>query len=226
MNYWNLITGDYDILDNALLSQCRRYVNRKGWHLKTPPVGLAVSVSEAKLWSKIDNSAEDDLIESLIISATLLCEEWTNRAILRQTWIQSFDWIPGSDDFEIYPAGNQNVIEILYYNQKNISAVWDASNYFVDISSDVNPARIVLNEDGEYPNDLRYRASFQVEFEAGYSNAANVPANIKTAIKMIVQNYYEDREGVMTEKEGSDHGVFQLPLRAKEMLAPYKVYFV
>lgn len=227
-SYYNYLLEDY-YSRNQLLSQSPIVVNEKRWKLIEPPVGQAVTTAEAKLYGKIENTIEDTLVDSFIKMATFYAERYMKRAILRQKWSMFFDWIPYSDSIEITPSGYNVVLDkINYYDLNNNVFVWNSANYFFDNLDDINPARINLNYNSQYPVDMRNRASFEVLFFTGWTLPADVPEDIKTAIKIIVQNFYEDREGVMSDKEGAlyngDHGAGGLPIRAMKLLSQYRVY--
>lgn len=224
-NYWDFVTrswGEYP--NDGLLSTNRTIVNEKRWKLIEPPSGQVVTTTEAKLWSKINNTVENSLMDSLIKAATSLAERYTSRAILRQKWAMYFDNVPANNAFEIKPVGNFAIDKINSYDLNNVVSVWNSSNYIVDALDDYSPARILLNIGAVYPSALRARACFEVLFYVGWTDASQVPDDIKTAIKMIAQNLYETREGQMTDREGADHGSGGIPDMAIRLLSQYKVY--
>lgn len=224
-NYWDFATRNWgDDERSGLLSTGKTVTNQFRWKLLEPPVGQVVTTAEAKLWSKINNTVEDSLMDSLIKVATSLAERYTSRAILRQKWSMFFDFVPANNAFEIKPVGNFTLDKINSYSMANVASVWNASNYIVDALDDINPARILLNIGGVFPSDLRAKACFEALFYVGWLTSADVPDDIKTAIKMIAQNLYETREGQMTDREGADHGSGGIPTMAIKLLSQYKVY--
>jgi len=224
-NYWDYVTrswGEYP--NDGLLSTNRTVVNENRWKLLEPPVGQAVTTADAKLWSKINNTVENSLMDSLVKVATSMAERYMSRAILRQKWSMFFDFVPANNEFEIKPVGNFTIDKINSYDMNNVASVWASSNYIVDALDDINPARILLNIGGVFPSALRAKACFEVLFYVGWADANSVPDDIKTAIKMIAQNLYETREGQMNELEGADHGSGGIPDMAMRILSQYKVY--
>ena len=52
----------------------------------TPPAGEPVSLSEAKLFLRVDTDDEDDVVTRAISAARQACEQFLSAALLPQTW--------------------------------------------------------------------------------------------------------------------------------------------
>jgi uncharacterized phiE125 gp8 family phage protein len=171
---------------------------RKPYQLKliTAPVIEPISLTEAKTHARIDNDAEDALINSYIKAAREWCEGYQReRAYLTQTWEMSFDYYPWFPiEIPKYPV--QSITSIKYFIENGGSGTettWNASNYFTDLNS--IPARIVLSENGDLPkDDLVPLGGFRIRFVAGETTANNIPASIKSAMYLLVAHLYENRE--------------------------------
>ena len=72
------------------------------YEITTPPSGYPVTLAEAKLYMKIDTTAEDAIIESLIEMATDICEIYTGRWFIERSATAHVDNIRQSK-FEAAP---------------------------------------------------------------------------------------------------------------------------
>lgn len=178
-----------------------------------PPASEPVSMAEAKNYLKVeaDQVADDEMIESLIVSARRQAEELTDRAFVTQTLEMELD-LEDLDlrGIELPRPPLQSVVSVKYYDEDDQEHTWEPSSYRVDTRSE--PGRILLASGARWPSGLRSQQSVLVRYVAGYGGAANVPADIKTAIEMIVAHWYDNREAQ------------ELPPGALRTLHPYKVY--
>jgi len=195
-----------------------------------PPVNEPVTLDDIKVYARIDSSDEDALIATLISSAREAAEKHMRRALMTQTWRLTVDlpcdgWgnalpagtynLPISvlsgdlpDEFDLPYAPLQSITSVTTFNTANASAVYAASNYFADTSN----SRLVLNNTAVWPSSLRTKATVQILYVCGYGTSANVPALIKTAIKMHVQKMYDDRL------------ICEIPSMSMAIYNQYKVY--
>lgn len=154
----------------------------------TAPSEEPVSTETAKLFLRVDASAEDTLIASLIKAAREKGEELSRRAFVTQTLEMIVDgW---SADFGMWVARPrlQSVTSVTYYDEDNNSAVW--TDYVVNARSE--PGRIIFNS---LPNvTLMESGGVVVRYVAGYGAASAVPERIKNLILSLVAYWYENRE--------------------------------
>ena len=166
--------------------------------LKTAPTLIPVSVAEAKTHLRIDSSftADDTYIETLISVATLAAENYTNLAIMEQSWYLYLDDFP--DYFNLLKGTLRalTVNSITYSDENNASQTLHASNYFGD--GNIKPARIYFAPDATIPSTYDKPNAVVVDFTLGYGGASLVPAPIKQAILLTIGRYYEIRQDVVT----------------------------
>lgn len=176
--------------------------------LVTAPTVEPVSVDAVKLFARIDGNAEDALLSSLIGTARRAAENYTRRAFITQTWRLTQDGFDEADGFEhvgVMLAPNpaliggdiqlprepiKSVESIKTFDSSNVESTVDAGTYRLDAAS----GRILLNDGVAWPSNLRADGAVQIEFKAGYGDAADdVPAEIRQAILMHVGAMYENR---------------------------------
>ena len=165
-----------------------------GRTLVTAPTGNVVTTAEAKAYAKITHSAEDTLIASLVDTAEALVEAICDRQLLSATYDFTFDaWPSSGDEFEIPFAPTSSITSIKYIDENGTEQTLSASGYVV--STDVDPAQIYLAYGESWPGIRAQRNAVTVRAVVGYANAAAVPEAIKTAIKIAVTAWLENREG-------------------------------
>lgn len=178
------------------------------WKVTTEPAAEPVSLSEAKLFLRIDDSSRDEEILSAIMGARQYIEKITNRALLAQTW--RIDLAGFGAGATLFPANVRSINGVLYKGSSmsqwtneptflppNVTAInsvtyYDYQNAQQTLVADVDylasltePAQIVPVL--YWPLTYRRPDAVQISVDVGYANAGSVPEPIKTAIKFEVQ---------------------------------------
>jgi len=193
------------------------------------PTSEPVTLAEAKLHCRVDNSVEDSYIESLIAAAREWAESYTSRAFITQQYTLYMDRFP-SDAIDLVTlhyiwdgrfmylprSPVQSVDEIRYTDTSESVVTLDASRYRVDTKS--HQPRIEPAYGDTWPPPLAVSNAVEVDFTAGYGTADDVPASIKHAIKILVKTWYDPaRQAVDTVN------VSEVPMSAEALLGPYKL---
>jgi uncharacterized phiE125 gp8 family phage protein len=195
-----------------------------------------------------DTGDESGFIVDMIPAARQYVEEFCGRALMTQTWNFYFqDFIPRDRRFMTglnYPGSNvpipyggssrwaqqwplnsylelsmpptQSVGPVTYVDVNGVTQTLDPSIYLVDLVSE--PARIYLAPGKIWPPYTSQRNAICVPCVCGYASAALVPARIKLAIKMVIANFYENREPVSLVPGTQP---YEMPLNIAAILAPY-----
>ena len=164
--------------------------------VKVLPTIEPITLSEAKQHLKIDDVFTDDdtLIEALIAAARQMAENYTDSKLINTTVIEYFDKFPSFNlPINLYFPNVSAVNSITYRANSNTDPVaLDSSKYRLDAAS--KPCRVGLINNS-YPTALNEVNAIAIEYVAGYGeSAADVPALLKAAIKIIVADLYENRE--------------------------------
>lgn len=177
------------------------------------PAAEPVTVAEAKLHCRVDETADDALIGTLITAARLYCESFTRRAFVTQTWVAYMDAFPTQQDFIYLPKPPlASVTGITYYDTAGTLQTWAASNYIVD-AQQTTPGRVSCAYNVSWPLTQPRSNAVTITFTAGYGAYTATPDSIKAAIKLLVGHWYENREGVVTGTIAT-----QLPLAVESLL--------
>jgi uncharacterized phiE125 gp8 family phage protein len=181
-----------------------------------------VTLTEVKSHLRVTGSDDDTMLNTLIQAAREYAEMFTNRALVTQTWKMYLqDW-PCGDEFEIPYPPLQSVASIKYTDSDDTQTTWNASYYEVD--ADAEPGRVIIAYGETWPSvTLHPKNPIEVEFISGYDGGgaspedltANIPENIKNAIKLDVELRYDRPSESYLEKLKNVRDM---------MLTPYKVW--
>ena len=164
--------------------------------LVTGATAYPVTIEEIKHEFRIDHKHDDSMIETYIATATELCEHELSRQIKAATWDMFLDEFPsGRYPIELRYNPVSSVTSVTYYDVDNASQTWASSKY--DTALNAEPARIMPIDTESYPDTYSRPEAVTVRFVTGY---ATVPPTIKTAVRILVGNWYDARveSGVMT----------------------------
>ena len=173
-------------------------------NLSSAPAVEPVTQAEAKLFAKIDTTADDALVTSLIVAARQRIESLTRRALITQTWVWQLDAFPFSsvpvttDALNMNPLRPpfpplQSVTSITYVDTDGITQTWSSSDYTVDTTSE--PGRIVPAFNESYPDTRDVIEAVTITYKAGYGDASTaVPDALITAVKMLTAAFYDNRD--------------------------------
>ncbi|NIQ97538.1 MAG: hypothetical protein GWN87_27705 [Desulfuromonadales bacterium] len=216
--------------------------------IKTPPGEEPLSLAETKSYLKVTGTADDTLLTQIITAVRKSCEDWTGRALITQTWTlwrggfphRRRDHLPHDGYFElpvdfadaavrvldIPKPPLQSVTFLKTYNAAHAASTFDAAKYFVDTASE--PGRIVLNESSSWPTGLRPANGVEIEFVAGYGDAASVPDALKQGLLLWIKGLYANRNWLFELGESipglAEFNQHDVPPPVASLWAPYKIY--
>jgi uncharacterized phiE125 gp8 family phage protein len=184
--------------------------------LAAAPATEPIALAEAKAHLRVDGSAEDTLIASLIVTSRLHVEAAAGLALITQSWSWFRDaWPPGPAlDLPLRPV--QSVAALRIYDAGGAAAALDPAGYILDGAG--APPRIVRQGALVWPVPGRVANGIEVAFTAGYGDAAeDVPAPIRQAILLLVAHWYEHRAPAEPGAPARP-----LPDMVSELLAPFR----
>lgn len=173
-----------------------------------------ISLDEAKLHLRVDGTAEDDLIGSMITSARESCERLMQRSVVPQSWMltQSGFGRPGFDhrdrDRHRHSAGSwghgnfesislprppiQSVTSVAYLDESRDRLTLDPSRYRLAVMGDtlafLRPVGL------PWPHTACEPDAVSVTYLAGWSDPASIPSPILSWIKLRIGSLYACRE--------------------------------
>lgn len=184
--------------------------------LITAPTIEPVTLTEAKEQVRRDDTAADTFLTTAIKAARGWVEDYLSRAVLTQTWRYAQDeWT----DEMILPrsAPLQSVTWVKYYDAAGVEQTLSSSVYLVDTMSE--PGRIVLAPQQSWPTIQSRPLAVSVQYVCGWTAAADVPDQVKWAVRLKVAALDADRgDGPKAEQARAEDA-------AMALLAPWRLWW-
>ena len=184
-----------------------------GLKVITPPVN-PVTLAEARLQCRVDDTADDSLISGLIMAAQEYCQHYTQRAIGSQTLELALDEFPdGPIELPYSPA--TSIVSVKYAGLDSIETTMGINEYVLD---DYTYTSWLIRVYGsEWPIPLAAANAVKVRYVAG---AATVPSAVHAAMLLTIAHLYENRIAV----EHVRGTMLELPLGVKALLDTNRVW--
>ncbi len=158
-----------------------------------------MTLTEAKQHLRVDGSADDTLINSLITQAREWCEDYQGKRYITQTLELVLDSFPCADIEFKACSPVQSISSIKYTDKDGAETTLAATEYILDNDSFVH--RISLAYNKSWPAaTLQPINAVRIRFVAGYGDAAAVPESVKWAMVLQMRLLYDDYKPDEREK--------------------------
>jgi uncharacterized phiE125 gp8 family phage protein len=179
----------------------------------TPPVGEPLTLAETKAHLRIDGSAEDDLISSLIRTVREHLERETGLALLTRTFRLYLDDWPDARVIQIARGPVQTIEAVTVYDADGMPGAVDVSGFVLD--GQARPARLVLPQ---HPEPGQVINGIEIDFSAGFgATGTDVPDTLKRAMLLHVALLYEFRGAVLPDNQPA-----AVPVGYDRLIAPFR----
>jgi uncharacterized phiE125 gp8 family phage protein len=146
--------------------------------------------SEVKNYLKVDTTADDTLIDTLITAARQWVENHCALALLPQTILETFDGLPKDAAALNLTVGPLRDVSALYYlDYANAAQTISTDIYRADIVA----SRIIRKQAQTWPEPQDSPGNVSAIYTAGYDNASAIPAPVKTAMMLTIADMYDNR---------------------------------
>lgn len=175
-----------------------------------------VSIGEVKTQLGIDDTRSDDLIARRIVEARKWAEEYTGRAFITQTREKRWDCFV--DEHECPSA--LTVVSLKYIDPYGVETTLSAENYVLDTYPMIPYVRAVYGLG--WPSIRSERNVVRIQYTAGYGpKSSDVEPLIREAIILLVGHW-------MNFQPQAESGISmsRIPFAVRDLLDPYKLYFV
>lgn len=184
--------------------------------LTAGPAVEPVTLAEAKAHLRIDGTAEDTLIGSLIVTSRLHVEAAMGLALVTQSWSVFLDAWPTAPALALPLRPVQSITAVRLYDEDAVVTTVPPDTYFLDGAG--APARLVRQGAVAWPAPRRAANGIEVAFTAGYGDtAADVPEPIRRALLLLIAHWYEYRSPIEVGSRAQP-----APDMVAELLAPYR----
>lgn len=185
----------------------------------TPPAAgdPVVTLADAKAAMKVEHDDEDTLIVGLIAAAVADLDGYSGilgRCLVSQEWEQSLPCFSGRMCLPLAPVSA--VQEIRYFPADGGDELTLSGSVYRFHPTGIDPY-VTLISGQSYPAIAPRDDAVTIKFTAGYGAAADVPEDIKQAIKLTVAHWYANREDVTFTGSPS-----QIPMGAERLLAKHR----
>lgn len=158
-----------------------------------PPDGEPVTRDEAKDYARITETHDDSVVDGLITAARRYVERVYRIQLVTATWKFYLDGFPSRRSIIVPRPPLISVTSVTYTDETGTGQTWSSSDYQTDLNS--KPGRIRPIGGGTYPGtQADTYGTVVVTYTAGFGAAADVPEEIKTAIKLRVEYFYDRPE--------------------------------
>lgn len=181
----------------------------------TQPAVEPVSLSEAKAHCRIDSTADDTYVASLVSAAREWVEDYLDRTLVHTQYQMRLDQFPLEIELPRPPmasGGTATSVSVTYtLNQTGQTATLSTDQYRVDRDSTPGVLRNLYGQ--TWPSNLDDPGSITVEWWAGFgASGASVPQRVRHAMLMLVSTWYERRTAV------DNVGASEVPFGVKSLL--------
>lgn len=160
--------------------------------MTSPPAAEPVTVADIKAHLRIDDSDEDILLASLLLTSRMHIETALSLALITQSWTLRLDRWPRGRSLELPLAPLRAVDEVRVKDASAAANIVSAESYLVDLAA--RPARLVWNNVVP-PAPQVPAGGIEIDLSAGFgADGESVPAPLKHAILMLAAHWYEHRD--------------------------------
>ncbi len=166
-------------------------------YLLAGPAEEPVSLAEARAFLRLDGDAEDGLVTTLIAAARLHLEGVTGQALVRQNWRLVLDNWPDDGAVRLPVAPFIELLALRTFDEQ------DDEHEIDTVAVLAEPSRLLLPASLFGLVVLRGRLGIEIDYVAGFGDAADVPPDLKQALLALVVHWFEHRDAVVIAGSGA-----------------------
>lgn len=156
------------------------------------PTAEAISIDDAKAQMRVTDDVEDYYISTLIKDVREEFEGLTGHSVMSRTWELTYDSFPDNKIvLEMPPI--ISVESVKYLDTDDVEQTLATSVYKLVTASNTN-AWLELKDGQVWPSTIAAGNAVVISFTAGYAGAASVPNIIKRWMKMVITDWFNNRE--------------------------------
>lgn len=157
--------------------------------LLSGPTAPVITLTQAKLWLRVDHGEEDELIEGLVDAARQHVERRTRRQIGEQSWRLRLNGFTDPVCVPLHPL--RSITSIASTDALGASTTLASSAY--RLVPGIGDSRIRPALATSWPA----ATTVTIEVVAGYGGDMPVPAPLMQAIRLLFAHYYENRQAAV-----------------------------
>jgi uncharacterized phiE125 gp8 family phage protein len=174
-----------------------------------------VSIAEVKTQLGIDEGL-DDIIARRIAEARKFAEEYTGRALIAQT--REIRWDCFVDEHELPSA--LSVVSVKYIDTDGVLQTLGSDQYELDTYPLIPFVQALYNI--TWPSTYPKRNAVRIQYTAGYGQkASDVEPLIREAMFLLIGHWMNNQPRIE-----SGISISRIPFAVRDLLDPYKLYFI
>lgn len=179
------------------------------------PAALPITRDQVKAHCNLDGADWDAYLDGLIEAAVghVDGQGVLGRAMVTQTWAQWVSQSPGWVRLTMGPF--ISLVSVEYYNSAGDLLTADLADFETRLSGDDVICKPKTGR--QWPTSDARSDAIKISYTAGFGGAADVPANIRHALLMIVAHWFENREAT------SEKAKAEMPLAVDALLGAERV---
>jgi uncharacterized phiE125 gp8 family phage protein len=175
-----------------------------------------VTLAEAKAHLRVDTTAEDTLIASLVVTSRLHIEAAFGLALVTQHWSYFLDAWPQSREVLLPLRPVQAIEAVRIYASDTQYQILSLAAFTLDGQG--LPPRVSYARTSPQPIPQRPMGGIEFAIRAGFGDtAAAVPGPLRQALLLLVAHWYEHRE-----LQDIGHPDTRIPAAISDLLQPYR----
>lgn len=152
------------------------------------PVDEPVTLQEARDQCRLDDDVEDGLISEYIAAARDYAERVTGLPLMPQTVTLYADKFCGE---MVLKPNLISVESVKYIDSDGVLQTITPADYTVDDKSIIGTVYPAYSK--QWPAARCEKNAVQIEFKCGFESRAKVPDTIKSAMKLLINHWHENR---------------------------------
>lgn len=176
--------------------------------LIAPPAAEPLSLAEAKLFLRLDSSAEDATVLAVIAAARQAVEAATRLKLISQGWRVTLDAWPPDRLVTLPVAPVLSVDAVRVFDAAGSAASLAATAWQADLAGRTPRLRVP-----QPPAPGRPLAGIEIDVTAGFGPASAVPEALRHAVRLVAARLFEER---------GDGEARPMPPEAAALMAPYR----
>lgn len=163
-------------------------------YLLAGPAAEPVTRAEAKAYLRLDDEAEDALVDTLITAARLHVEGTTAQAMIAQSWRLVRDAWPTDGTVKLPVAPLMSLTAVTAYDEAGTAHPIAIDQFEIDAAT----PRLLLPSEVEGMPALRRRQGIEIDYVAGHGETgADVPADLRQAVLALCAYWFEHRDAAV-----------------------------
>lgn len=183
------------------------------------PAEEPLTVAEAREQCLIDDAEFDGSLSGFIAAARQHVEAWTGLKLVTQTVVMRADSFKVLARLPVAPIAS--VSSVTYLDSDGVEQTLSTDVYETVLIGQAPTIRLKLDQ--AWPSYRPVSDAVRVTAVAGYGLAAAVPDDIKQAMRLLIGDWFQNREDTMVNP-GRSQDILPIPNGANLLLRKYRIF--